>query len=244
MERKAKQNVSIITTNGKPHGLSNMHESSVFMTCKRYASHHKGISAPSQKDPRDIEMRLSSIFISSCAHINAKRSSKECKGTARSLTPLLGRTVSNQVVRSQSEAHLERGQNAAGDDDEKPKVHVEELANHVGHVCWEYEEEQAEAHSTEVFPQAPGQTQESLSIKAVTIRRHSRRVTVFSQLFHSLQLLGSPYYCGPLGIIWEWEAQSLRQGFPSKFPLDLVLMEEETSGRLDPHLEGMKSHTC
>lgn len=55
------------------------------------------------------------------------------------------------------EAHLERGKDAAGDDDEKPEVHVEELANHVGHVCREHEEEQAEAHSTEVFPQTPGQ---------------------------------------------------------------------------------------
>lgn len=159
---------------------------------------------PSQKDPSDIEMCLSSIFITSCAHINAKHSSKVCKGTAsgthaswRSLTPLLGRTVSNQVVRSQSEAHLERGQNAAGDDDEKPKVHVEELANHVGHVRWEYEEEQAEAHSTEVFPQAPGQTQESLT-KAVTngflprAVRHFRRVMVFSQLFPFTVATGVP----------------------------------------------------
>lgn len=56
-----------------------------------------------------------------------------------------------------SEAHLERGQDATGDDDEKPKVHVEELANHVGHICGEHKEEQAEAHSTEVFPQTPGQ---------------------------------------------------------------------------------------
>lgn len=55
------------------------------------------------------------------------------------------------------EAHLERGKDAAGDDDEKPEVHVEELANHVGHIRREHEEEQAEAHSTEVFPQTPGQ---------------------------------------------------------------------------------------
>jgi hypothetical protein len=34
---------------------------------------------------------------------------------------------------------------------------VEELANHVGHIRREHEEEQAEAHSTEVFPQTPGQ---------------------------------------------------------------------------------------
>lgn len=58
---------------------------------------------------------------------------------------------------AQHKAHLERGKDAARDDDEKPEVHVEELANHVGHVRREHEEEQAEAHSSEVFPQTPGQ---------------------------------------------------------------------------------------
>lgn len=122
--------------------------------------------------------------------------------------------MSNQAVRSQSEAHLERGQNAAGNDDEKPKVHVEELANHVGHVRWEYEEEQAEAHSTEVFPQAPGQTQESLSVKAVTIRflpravrQGGRSLALQALLVGDGFLTAFPIHCsywGPLTTVDHW----------------------------------------
>lgn len=69
----------------------------------------------------------------------------------------LRRPVGDQEAQRGCEAHLEGGKDAAGDDDEKPEVHVEELADHVGHVRGEHEEEQAEAHSTEVFPQTPGQ---------------------------------------------------------------------------------------
>lgn len=52
---------------------------------------------------------------------------------------------------------------------------MEELANHVGHVRREHEEEQAEAHSTEVFPQTPGQViRGSYSQSVHTLLPHHR----------------------------------------------------------------------
>lgn len=78
------------------------------------------------------------------------------------------RTTGTQEVQPHCVAHLERGKDATGDDDEKPEVHVEELANHVGHVRRENEEEQAEAHSTEVFPQTPGEGTRVLMVKLPT----------------------------------------------------------------------------
>lgn len=54
--------------------------------------------------------------------------------------------------------YLQWGEDAGGDDDEEPEVHEEELADHVGHVGWEDQQEQAQAHGPEVLPQAPEQS--------------------------------------------------------------------------------------
>lgn len=118
---------------------------------------------PPQKNPSRTQMGLSSIFIASFAHKHKLLSLRvRSDGHLNPLTHLEEVWLlcwEEQAARrcSLSESHLQRGQDAAGDDDEEPKVHVKELADHVGHVCREHEEEQAEAHSTEVFPQTPGQ---------------------------------------------------------------------------------------
>ncbi len=35
--------------------------------------------------------------------------------------------------------YLQGGEDGGGDDDQKPEVHVEELADHIGHVGWKDE---------------------------------------------------------------------------------------------------------
>lgn len=59
------------------------------------------------------------------------------------------------MCKSACTIYLQRCKDAGGDDDEKPEIHVEELADHVGHVSREYKQKQAQTDCTEVFPQAP-----------------------------------------------------------------------------------------
>ena len=60
--------------------------------------------------------------------------------------------------------YLQRREDRGGDDDEEPEVHVEELADHVGHVGREDQQEEAQGHGTEVLPQAPAAERKEIAL--------------------------------------------------------------------------------
>ena len=53
-------------------------------------------------------------------------------------------------------SYLERGEHAAGHEDQEPEVHVEELGDLIGHEAREYQQQETHAQPSQVFPPAPG----------------------------------------------------------------------------------------
>lgn len=56
-------------------------------------------------------------------------------------------------------AYLKGGEDAARNNDQQPEIHVEKLTDHIGHVSWKDQQEQAQTNSTKMLPEAPEKQQ-------------------------------------------------------------------------------------